>query len=45
MVLAKDDKVYFSNDCCDDFELFKDYEETGSIIKFCEDLEKKHATV
>lgn len=32
-----DDKVYFSNDCCDDFELFKDYKETGSIIKFCEE--------
>ena len=31
-----DSKVYFSNDCCDDFELFKDYKETGSIIKFCE---------
>lgn len=35
-----DDIVYFSNDCCDDFELFKDYEETGSIIKFCEELEE-----
>ena len=32
-----DDKVYFSNDCCNDFELFKDYKETGSIIKFCEE--------
>ena len=35
-----DGKVYFSNDCCNDFELFKDYEETGSIIKFCEELEE-----
>lgn len=32
-----DDKVYLSNDCCNDFELWKDYKETGSIIKFCEE--------
>ena len=31
------DKVYLSNDCCNDFELWKDYKETGSIIKFCEE--------
>ena len=31
-----DNKVYFSNDCCDDFELWKDYKETGSVITFCE---------
>lgn len=31
-----DDKVYFSNDCCNDFELWKDYKKTGSIIDFCE---------
>ena len=30
------DKVYLSNDCCDDFEIWKDYTETGSIIGFCE---------
>ena len=40
-----DDKVYFSNDCCADFELFKDFEETGSIVDFCEELEKKHASI
>ena len=31
-----DDKVYFSNDGCEDFEIWKDYKETGSIITFCE---------
>ena len=31
-----DDKVYFSNDCCADCALWKDYKETGSIIEFCE---------
>ena len=33
-----DDKVYLSSDCSDDWELFKNYKETGSIIDFC----KKH---
>ena len=31
-----DDKVYFSNDCCDDVKLWENYKETGSIIDFCE---------
>lgn len=31
-----DDKVYLSSDCSDDWELFKNYKETGSIIDFCE---------
>ena len=31
------DKVYMSNDCSKDFDIFKNYEETGSIIKFCEE--------
>lgn len=35
-----DDKVYFSNDCCGDYQLWKDYKETGSIVKFCEEHEK-----
>lgn len=31
-----DDRVYLSSDCSSDWELFKDYKETGSIINFCE---------
>lgn len=31
------DKVYLSSDCSQDWDLFKDYKETGSIIKFCEE--------
>ena len=34
-----DAPVYLSNDCSNDFELWKDYKETGSIIKFCEEHE------
>ena len=34
-----DDKVYLSNDCYNDFELWKDYKRTGSIIEFCEEHE------
>ena len=33
------DPVYLSNDCSSDFEFWKDYKETGSIIKFCEEHE------
>lgn len=33
---CENDVVYFSHDCCEDFETFKDYKETGSIIDFCE---------
>ena len=36
-----DDKVYFSNDCCDDFKLFKSYQESGSIVEFCEKLNER----
>ena len=32
-----DSPVFMSSDCSSDWELFKDYKETGSIIKFCEE--------
>ena len=32
-----DSPVYLSSDCSEDYELFKDYKETGSIINFCEE--------
>ena len=34
-----DAPVYLSSDASPDFETFKDYKETGSIITFCEDHE------
>ena len=30
-----DAPVFMSSDCSNDYELFKDYKETGSIIDFC----------
>ena len=36
-----DDKVYLSNDCCDDFKLWKGFKETGSIVDFCEKHNKE----
>lgn len=31
-----DSPVYMSSDCSSDYDLFKEYKETGSIIDFCE---------